>query len=98
MLLAILAGVVVGIADGVLVWIFSIRVKNVREEGEKMGREIARGSAVGLGTKKVDDEVIEGLNGEKVTKLGDVVVEGTVIKEKREIRLRRRAVGEHSGS
>lgn len=51
-LLGILAGAVVGVAEAVLVWIFSKRVKEGRKERWERGRKMARGSA-GLGPKEV---------------------------------------------
>ncbi|KAI9633998.1 uncharacterized protein MKK02DRAFT_28727 [Dioszegia hungarica] len=45
LLLAILAAVVVAVAEGVLYWIFKVRLRKGREESAKMGREMNRGSA-----------------------------------------------------
>lgn len=48
-ILAVLAGVVVGIAEGILVWIFGDRLKKGREASRKAAREMARGSgAIGV--------------------------------------------------
>lgn len=93
MLLAILVGVVVGIADGVLVWIFSDRVRKGREEGKKLTREMLKGSAALGALEKKADGVGEG--DMEADSLGVNAAE-----EKKEIkteyRLRRRAVGQTS--
>jgi hypothetical protein len=107
MLLAILAGVIVGIADGVLVWVLGKRVEKERKEARERGRKEA------LGSSKLG-EITDGvLNGEGVTEAGeageaegeDTVGESKisgvssgltddVVPERRAIRLRRRPVGE----
>lgn len=52
-LLGILAGAVVGIAEAILVWIFSARVKEGRRERWERGARMGKGSA-GLGVKGGD--------------------------------------------
>jgi len=95
-LLGILAGVVVGIADGVLVWIFGQRVKEGREEGRKLAIKLAKGSGADGATDSTLE--IEG-QAEDVLEDGDREVESKAPEKhippvKKEIRLRRRAIGE----
>lgn len=103
-ILAVLAGVVVGIADGVLVWIFSARTKVAREESRKMGMKMGRGSA-GEGPKvevvEVEVEVeVDGVIAEAgeekmvVEDLGTTALSEGVEPAKRELRLRRRGIGQ----
>jgi len=97
-LLGILAGVVVGIADGVLVWIFGQRVKEGREEGRKLAIKLAKGSGAdgvsdGTSTLEIEgqaEEVSEDQDGEVESK----APEKEIPPVKKEIRLRRRAIGE----
>jgi hypothetical protein len=95
-LLGILAGVVVGIADGVLVWIFGQRVKEGREEGRKLAIKLAKGSGadeVSDSTLDIEgraEEVLEDEDGEVESK----APEKDIPPVKKEIRLRRRAIGE----
>ena len=95
-LLGILAGVVVGIADGVLVWIFGQRVKEGREEGRKLAIKLAKGSGADaaldstLEIEGTAEEVLEDENGEVESK----TPEKEIPPVKKEIRLRRRAIGE----
>jgi len=99
-LLGVLAGVVVGIADGVLVWIFGQRVKEGREEGRKLAIKLGKGSggegeATQAGAAAIDGEDVADELEEKVLE-----VEPTFEKEtapvKKDIRLRRRPIGEKS--
>jgi hypothetical protein len=91
-----LAGVVVGIADGVLVWIFGQRVKEGREEGRKLAIKLAKGSGadeVSDSTLDIEgraEEVLEDEDGEVESK----APEKDIPPVKKEIRLRRRAIGE----
>jgi hypothetical protein len=95
-LLGILAGVVVGIADGVLVWIFGQRVKEGREESRKLAMKLAKGSGadgVSDSTLEIEgpaEEVLEDEDGEVESK----TPEKDIPPVKKEIRLRRRAIGE----
>jgi hypothetical protein len=95
-LLGILAGVVVGIADGVLVWIFGQRVKEGREEGRKLAIKLAKGSGadgVSDSTLEIEgpaEEVLEGRAGQEEKK----APEKDMPPVKKEIRLRRRTIGE----
>jgi hypothetical protein len=95
-LLGILAGVVVGIADGVLVWIFGQRVKEGREESRKLAIKLAKGSgaeAASDSTLEIEgpaEEVLEDEDGEVESK----APEKDIPPVKKEIRLRRRAIGE----
>jgi len=95
-LLGILAGVVVGIADGVLVWIFGQRVKEGREEGRKLAIKLAKGSGADGASESTahiessTEEALEGSHGEEE----DKAPEKDIPPVKREIRLRRRAIGE----
>jgi hypothetical protein len=105
-LLGILAGVVVGIADGVLVCIFGQRVREGREEGRKLAIKLARGSG-GDGVNLDGDvtaeerESIAGELDEKVLEVeavAEVILEKKVPPVKKDIRLRRRAIGEKPSS
>lgn len=95
-LLGILAGIVVGIADGVLVWIFGQRLKEGREEGRKLAIKLAKGSGADGdpdSTTQIEgsaEEVLEGSHGEEENQ----APEKDIPPVKREIRLRRRAIGE----
>lgn len=53
-ILAVLAGVVVGIAEGVLVWIFGDRLKKGREASRKTAREMAKGSGA-INDREIED-------------------------------------------
>jgi hypothetical protein len=104
MLLAILAGVIVGIADGVLVWVLGKRVEKERKEARERGRKEA------LGSSKLGEMTDGVLDGEGGTEAGEAEGEDTVGESKisgvssgltddvvpgrRAIRLRRRPVGE----
>lgn len=83
-----------GIADGVLVWIFNERVKKGREEAGRLAREMGRvGTGMGI-TKGVqegekDDDVLDDGGEDRV---GTSVSVQTVNK-KPGIRLRRRVLG-----
>lgn len=70
-ILAVLAGVVVGIAEGVLVWIFGDRLKKGREASRKTAREMAKGSgAISDGEitdAKVADSAADSQGDNKVT-------------------------------
>jgi hypothetical protein len=100
-LLGVLAGVMVGIADGVLVWIFGQRVKESREEGRKLAIKLAKGSGV-EGSSDGDVNVSDGENiaGQLDRKVLEAEVKEIQEKEvapiKKDIRLRRRAIGEKS--
>ncbi|WWD19577.1 hypothetical protein CI109_104038 [Kwoniella shandongensis] len=94
-LLAVLAGVIVGIADGVLVWIFTGRVKEKRKEREQRGRDMMRGSGAFL-----DDEDHEEDDEEK-NGVGDGVSSEIVLEKKeglettavkKQVQLRRRGL------
>ena len=97
-LLGILAGVIVGIADGVLVWIFGERVKEGREEGRKLAIKLAKGSG-GDGTmdstgatevQSIDEDSSRQQDAQQTLAVPD----GEIKPVKKEIRLRRRAIGE----
>lgn len=75
------------VAEGVLYWIFKVRLRKGREESAKMGREMNRGSAK-LG---VLDSMADVVGDGKVSS-GDVAE--TISGPKQVIRLRRRAVGD----
>jgi hypothetical protein len=88
-LLGVLAGCVVGVADGVLVWIFAGRLEKSRKEARERGAEMAKGSAKdGL---KGAEQLEEG--GEKPG-TGEVSTAAETTLEKRKLRLRRRGIGE----
>jgi len=92
-LLGILAGVVVGIADGVLVWIFGQRVKEGREEGRKLAIKLAKGSGADAALDSTLE--IEGLSEEAPgDEAESEAPEKNIPTVKKEIRLRRRAIGE----
>jgi hypothetical protein len=95
-LLGILAGVVVGIADGVLVWIFGQRVKEGREESRKVAIKLAKGSGAdgaADSTLKVEG-VSKETPGDEDGENGNEAPEKDIPPVKKEIRLRRRAIGE----
>ena len=97
-LLGILAGVIVGIADGVLVWIFGERVKEGREEGRKLAIKLAKGSGGdgtvdNTGSLEVQNSAEELLKQKEAQQILEVPG-GEIKPVKKEIRLRRRAIGE----
>lgn len=96
MLLAIIAGIVVGIADSVLVWIFKVRLKKDRKDTAKRRVRMNKGSAAIPGSAKV--LTLDGEDGYGEAQGGQVVLEGaeTVASatEKRTLRLRRKPLGE----
>ena len=99
-LLGVLAGVVVGIADGVLVWIFGQRVKEGREEGRKLAIKLGKGSggegeAIQADAAALDGEHIADELEEKVLEAVAVSAKETA-PVKKDIRLRRRPIGEKS--
>jgi hypothetical protein len=85
----VLAGCVVGVADGVLVWIFAGRLEKGRKEARERGAEMAKGSARD-GLKGV--EQLE--EGGETAGTGEGSTATTPILEKRKLRLRRRGIGE----
>ncbi|GFZ48669.1 hypothetical protein JCM24511_06418 [Saitozyma sp. JCM 24511] len=88
-LLGVLAGCVVGVADGVLVWIFAGRLEKSRKEARERGAELAKGSAKD-GLKVVERE--EGRDDIPGAGEGSTAAETSL--EKRKLRLRRRGIGE----
>ncbi|KAK1922131.1 hypothetical protein DB88DRAFT_512566 [Papiliotrema laurentii] len=88
-ILAVLAGVVVGLAELVLIWIFVWRIAEAR----KHEVEQWRGSA-GEGIKQ--PELVEAEGGGSVQLLDDG--EGMIDKPKTEVRLRRRGIGQASST
>ncbi|KAL7418479.1 hypothetical protein Q5752_006937 [Cryptotrichosporon argae] len=83
-LLAVAAGAVVGVADAVGVWIYVGRLERDRAAARERGRMEARGSAAE--THEIEDEA--GGDHEMAQHTG------TTATEKREVRLRRRAIGD----
>jgi gas vesicle protein len=99
-LMGVLAGVVVGVADGVLVLIFGKRVKEGREEGRKMAIKLAKGSA-GEGVKAIEgdaDGQREAIETTKSDNGTEEASEKTIEPIKKDIRLRRRAIGDKAGN
>lgn len=93
-LLGIVAGGVVGVADGVLVWIFQNRVKQGREEGRRTAIKLSKGSgADGEKVEGQDEEEVKMIEGGQDAPGQDEEVKETP-KVKKEIRLRRRAIPE----
>ncbi|KAK8853160.1 hypothetical protein IAR55_003861 [Kwoniella newhampshirensis] len=90
-LLAILTGVVVGIADGVLVWIFTGRVKESRKEREKRGREMMRGSGAVDERENNDEKVIDGAEQDASLSVNEKEGSETTARQK-QVRLRRRGL------
>ena len=99
-LLGVLAGVVVGIADGVLVWIFGQRVKEGREEGRKLAIKLGKGSGGEGEAFQADAAAMDGEDAADELEEKVLDVEATSEKEtarvKKDIRLRRRPIGEKS--
>jgi len=99
-LLGVLAGVVVGIADGVLVWIFGQRVKEGREEGRKLAIKLGKGSGGDGEASHADAAAMDG--DDIADELEEKVLEVNATSEKetapvkKDIRLRRRPIGEKS--
>ena len=65
-LLGVLAGAVVGIAEAILVWIFSARVQEGRRERWERGAKMGRGSAAlgvkgGDGGDEAEQRTLEGI-------------------------------------
>lgn len=88
-LLGVLAGCVVGVADGVLVWIFAGRLEKSRKEARERGAEMAKGSAK-EGLKRVEQEEERG----DIPGTGTDSTAAETSLEKRKLRLRRRGIGE----
>jgi hypothetical protein len=95
---------VVGVADGVLVWIFGQRVKESREEGRKLAMKLAKGSG-GEGFKAKEGpggEAMLELEGPVGVAIGEKAKEEPLVDMpekaaepiKKDIRLRRRAIGD----
>lgn len=93
-LLAILAGGVVGVADGVLVWIFSERVKKGREEAGRLTRKMGAGMTKGDREGGKEDDDVEEEGG---VKRENEPMSVELSETKPEIRLRRRVLGGSNG-
>ncbi|KAL1408812.1 hypothetical protein Q8F55_005626 [Vanrija albida] len=95
LLLAVVAGAVVAVADVGLIWIFSARVKKDRREASIKSIKANRGSGRAPGTEaKV--LALEGEGGEEGEEKGDADAApvDVIPAPKAEVRLRRRALGE----
>lgn len=99
-LLAILAGGVVGVADGVLVWIFSERVKKGRAESEKLARLMGHATSQTVPRPEVPEKtagntlLADNVAHSDAAQTGD----GSQSLPKREIRLRRRGLRDSSST
>lgn len=103
-ILAILAGCVVGIADAVLVWIVSVRSEEERKESKRMAVEMSQGSGAIIDGTEGEKEIREqgGITGADVTpelgqpgQLAEGSAESSAVQvaqrqEKMAVRLRRR--------
>jgi hypothetical protein len=87
-ILAILAGVIVGVADGVVVWVYVDRLDRGRREARERGVEMSKGSGRldgDRGTRVDGGDEPKGKDEDRRSGEG-------VMPEKREVRLRRRAL------
>ena len=80
----------VGVADGVLVWIFAGRLEKGRKEARERGVEMSKGSA--KDELKGGEQLEEG--GGEVAGTGEGSTPAETVLEKRKLRLRRRGIGE----
>ena len=84
-LLGIAAGIVAGIADAGLIWIYSTRLDKDRQRAANMGARLAKGSGA-LAKPPETDAHVDGSGGDPVHPSTSSIV------DKRTIRLRRRGL------
>jgi hypothetical protein len=92
-LLAILAGVVVGVADAVLVWIVSVRSEKEMRAARQMGMKMSKGSGAIVEPQLAIEGQEEEVDAFVDSTLGDLLVEETqetASSTLRSVRLRRR--------
>ncbi len=92
-----MAGVIVGIADGVVVWVYMERLEKGRREARRRAAKLGKGSR----KVEVEGEGDDGVGNEeqlfKEKEVGNDRMEKNISPEKREIRLRRRALRDGIG-